>query len=292
MPIKKFIGTGVAIVTPFRADGTVDFNAMRNHINFLISGGVEYILVLGTTGESVTLSKEEKNAIISFAIDTIEKRVPLVVGIGGNNTQAIIDTIKDTDFSSIDAVLSVAPYYNKPTQEGLYEHYRNIASVCSVPMILYNVPGRTSSNISAATTVKLAKNVKNIIGIKEASGNFSQIMQIIKNKPKDFMVISGDDALTLPMISTGATGVISVVANALPKEFSTMVRLALDFKFDEARKIHYQLLDFIELLFQENNPGGIKAALEAKKLVGNNLRLPLTPVSKELYKKIKDFITQ
>lgn len=290
MPTKKFIGTGVAIVTPFRVDGTVDFNALRNQINHLINGNVEYILVLGTTGESVTLSKEEKRAVISFAIDTIEKRVPLVVGIGGNNTQAIIDTIKDTDFSSIDAVLSVAPSYNKPTQEGLYEHFRNIASVCPVPIILYNVPGRTSSNISAETTVKLAKNVKNIVAIKEASGNFGQIMQIIKNKPKDFMVISGDDALTLPLISVGVSGVISVVANAFPKEFSGMVRLALDNKFEEARKIHYSLLQFIEMLFTENNPGGIKAALEVKGLVENNLRLPLTRISKELYKKISDFI--
>lgn len=292
MPIQNFIGTGVAIVTPFRNDGSVDFNSFRSQINHLIDGKVEYILVLGTTGESVTLTKEEKNAVINFAIDTIDKRVPLVVGIGGNNTQAVIDSIKETDFTSIDAVLSVAPYYNKPTQEGLYEHYRNIASVCPIPIILYNVPSRTSSNLTAETTVKLAKNVKNIIAIKEASGNFGQIMGIIENKPDDFIIISGDDALTMPMISAGAKGVISVVANAYPNEYSDMVRFALDNKFEEARKLHYKLLSFIDLLFEENNPGGIKAALDVMGLVPNNLRLPLTPVSKDLYQKIKDFINQ
>lgn len=290
MAIKDFSGVGVAIVTPFRTDGTVDFNSFREHMNYLITGGVSYILVLGTTGESVTLSKEEKNAVINFAIDTIEKRVPLVVGIGGNNTQGIIDIIKDTDFTSIDAILSVAPAYNKPTQEGIYEHYRNIASVCPKPIIMYNVPGRTSSNINAETTVKLAKNVENIVAIKEASGNMTQIMQIIKDKPKDFQVISGDDALTLPMISAGAEGVISVVANAFPAEFSKMVQLALSNKYDEARSIHYKLFDLINMLFAENNPGGIKAALDAKGLVGNFLRLPLMPVSQELYNKIKDFV--
>ncbi len=288
---NHFTGTGVAIVTPFHKHGTIDFNSFGNLLEHVITNKVEYVVVMGTTGESVTLSKDEKSALIHFAIDTINKRVPLVIGIGGNNTQAIIDCIKATPFDDIDGILSVAPYYNKPQQRGLYLHYKNIASASPVPVILYNVPGRTSVNMTAETTLKLAHEFSNIVAIKEASGNLSQCMEIIKNKPENFLLVSGDDILTLPLLALGANGVISVTANAFPAEFSEMVRLGLKGDFTKARAIHYQLSNIIEALFADGNPSGIKAALNILELAPNTLRLPVVKVSREVYNRIQNLIT-
>ena len=292
MPEKKFTGTGVAIITPFRKDGSVDFKSLEVHVNHLIKNGVDYLVVLGTTGETPVLSKDERQAIVNFVIEISEKKLPVVVGIGGNHTHAILDSINETDFSGIDAVLSVSPYYNKPNQNGLYQHYKAIAEASPVPVIIYNVPGRTGSNISTETVLKLAKDYKQIIAVKEASGNISQIMNIIKDKPAGFKVISGDDALSFPMITLGASGVISVIANAFPAEFSTMVRYALSGKIDEARKIHYKLLPLIDAIFAEGSPAGVKAVLDILGISSNYLRLPLVPVSKELYKKLEKGVNE
>jgi 4-hydroxy-tetrahydrodipicolinate synthase len=290
MTQKKFTGTGVAIITPFRKDRSIDFKSLEKLLEHLINNGIDYIVALGTTGESVTLSKDEKNAVVSYVIEVINNRVPLVVGMGSNNTQEIVNSIKSNSFKNIDAILSVAPYYNKPSQAGLYEHFKSIADASPVPVIIYNVPGRTSSNISAETTVKLARNVKGIIAVKEASGNLCQIMNIVKNKPKNFLVISGDDLLTLPMIAVGGAGVISVAANAYPKEVSDMVNHALKNDMVRANEIHYKLLDLIEALFQEGNPSGVKAVLDILKICPSNLRLPLLQVSDMHYKKLGEII--
>ncbi|MFL5763017.1 MAG: 4-hydroxy-tetrahydrodipicolinate synthase [Bacteroidia bacterium] len=280
----KFRGTGVAIVTPFSRNGRVDFKALGKLVDFIIKGGVEYIVVLGTTGESVTLSKEEKQSVVSAVIDNTGKRVPVVLGMGGNNTQEILDGFKkSSDFKNIDAILSVSPYYNKPNQRGIYQHYKAIAEATPVPVILYNVPGRTSSNVLPDTTIRLAEDFKNIIAIKEASGNLEQCMKIIKHKPKEFMVISGDDMITLPMIAAGADGVISVVANAFPKDFSEMTRQILAGNVKEAQRLHYKLTDIIEQLFADGNPAGIKAVLEMKKICDSTVRLPLVDVNKNVY---------
>ncbi len=283
----KFKGTGVAIVTPFRKDDSIDFNALAKLVNFQIENKTDYIVVLGTTGEPATLNNDEKNAIINTVIETVNKRVPVIVGIGGNYTQEIIHKIKSFDFSNVDGVLSVAPYYNKPTQNGIFEHFKAIASVCPVPLIIYNVPSRTSVNISTETTLKLAREFENIVAVKEASGNMVQIMEILRDKPKDFHVISGDDALTFPMICLGCSGVISVVSNAFPREFSEMVSLALNKKYDKAASIHYKLLDIISTLFVEGSPSGVKAALEIKGLINNHVRLPLVNVGLATYQKLE-----
>ena len=291
MADSKFIGTGVAIVTPFRKDDSIDFNSLANLIEHLISNKSDYLVVLGTTGETPTLSKDEKKAVVSFVLEAVNKRIPVVIGIGGCNTQDVINKIKKTDFEGIDAILSVTPYYNKPSQKGLYSHYQAIVSSSPVPVIIYNVPGRTGCNLTAETTLRLAHDFDNqFAGIKEASGNFSQIMKIIQNKPDNFLVISGDDAITLPLISIGASGVISVVANAFPKEFSDMVRKALEMKYNEARVIHYRILEIIENLFIEGSPAGIKAALNILGLVQNQVRMPLTPVSRATYNKLSELI--
>lgn len=291
MPDSKFIGTGVAIVTPFRKDDSIDFNSLANLVEHLISNKVDYIVVLGTTGESPTLTKDEKKAVTNFVIEAVDKRVPVVVGIGGYSTQDVVDKIKKCEFEGIDAVLSVAPYYNKPSQKGLYAHYQAIVSSCPVPVIIYNVPGRTGCNITAETTLRLAHDFnKQFAGIKEASGNFPQIMKIIQDKPSNFLVISGDDAITLPLISVGASGVISVVANAFPREFCSMVHKALEMRYNEARVIHYKLLEVIENLFIEGSPAGIKAALNILGLVQNHVRMPLTPVSRTTYNKLSELI--
>jgi len=276
----NFRGTGVAIVTPFHDSGNIDFGSFEHLIDHIVSNGVDYIVALGTTGESVTLSKDEKNAVQNFVVDTVNKRVPVMVGIGGNNTQEVINTIKATSFEGIDAILSVSPYYNKPQQRGIYNHYKAIATASPVPVVLYNVPGRTSSNISAETTLKLAHDIKNIIGIKEASGNLLQIMEIIQKRPSGFLVISGDDALTLPMLAIGADGVISVVANAFPREYSEMVSLALKGKISKAMPIHYGLLEFTNALFADGSPSGIKMALEIMNICKSIVRLPLVKVNK------------
>jgi len=290
MSQKSFNGTGVAIITPFRNDSSIDFKSLEKILEHIISGGVDYVVVLGTTGESVTLSKDEKKAVINYVIDTVDKRIPVVVGIGGNNTQEILNTIGATEYDNVDAILSVSPYYNKPSQQGIYLHFKAIATASPVPVILYNVPGRTGSNITAETTLKLAGEFNNIAAVKEASGNFAQIMQIIKYKPKNFQVISGDDALTLPMIAVGASGVISVVANAFPKEFAAMVNFALKGDLAKANALHYKLLDIINALFEEGSPSGVKAVLEILKIARNNVRLPLAPVSEKHYAKLDGLV--
>ncbi|MFP4025062.1 MAG: 4-hydroxy-tetrahydrodipicolinate synthase [Thiohalospira sp.] len=286
----KFVGTGVAIVTPFNDNLEIDFEALEKQIEHLISNNVNYLVVLGTTGESVTQSDEEKLDLVNFIKRQVNNRLPIVLGIGGNNTASILNKIHHTDFNQINAILSVAPYYNKPSQEGLYQHFKAISEASPVPVILYNVPGRTGSNIQAQTTLRLAHDFKNIVAIKEASGNFSQAMEIVKNKPSDFIVVSGEDALTLPLMSIGVSGVISVVGNVFPKEFSTMVQLALTNNFTEALEIHYKLLELIEQLFIEGNPAGVKAALSNMGIIKNNLRLPLVPVSDKTNRKIADLI--
>ncbi len=288
----KFKGTGVAIVTPFKKSGAIDFEAFEKIINHIIDGGVDFIVVLGTTGESSTISKPEKKALIEFSVGAIDKRVPLVVGIGGNSTSEVVLAIHGTPFKGVDAILSVCPYYSKPQQEGIFQHFKIIAESSPVPVILYTVPGRTSSNISASTTLRLANDCPNIVGIKEASGNFDQIFQVIKNRPKDFLVLSGDDGLTLPLICAGADGVISVTANAYPKEFSDMVKHALKGNVKAARILHYKLIDFTNTLFADGSPSGIKAAMEIKKLCHNYLRLPLVPVNQEAHKLIHHSIEQ
>lgn len=291
MSTSKFIGTGVAIVTPFRKDDSIDFNSLGNLVEYLIGNKVDYIVVLGTTGETPTLTCDEKDAVTNFVKEAVNKRVPLVVGIGGNSTQEVVDKIKEVDFDGIDAVLSVAPYYNRPGQKGIYAHFQAIVTSCPVPVIIYNVPGRTGCNITAETTLRLAHDFpQQFVGIKEASGNFQQIMKIVQDKPSGFLVISGDDAITLPLISIGASGVISVVANAFPKEFSNMVRKALEMKYNEARVIHYRLLEVTENLFVEGSPAGVKAALNILGLVQNQLRMPLTPVSRTTYNRIAELI--
>ncbi|MCX6305561.1 MAG: 4-hydroxy-tetrahydrodipicolinate synthase [Bacteroidetes bacterium] len=288
----KFKGTGVAIVTPFKKSGAIDFEAFEHIVDHIIHGGVNFIVLLGTTGESSTISKPEKKALIEFAVRIINKRVPLVVGIGGNSTSDVVLAIHGTPFKGVDAILSVCPYYSKPQQEGIYQHFKIIAEASPVPVILYTVPGRTSSNISASTTLRLAKDCQNIVGIKEASGNFDQIFQVIKNRPKDFLVLSGDDGLTLPLISAGADGVISVTANIYPAEFSAMVKFAIEGNFKSARALHYKLIDVTNALFADGSPSGIKAALTMKKLCQNYLRLPLVPVSQEAIQLIQHSIDQ
>jgi len=283
-------GTGVAIVTPFTKKGTVDFKAYGRVMDHIIGGGCEFIVVLGTTGESPTMSKAEKKDLIAFSVEQNEGRVPLMVGIGGNNTAEVVASVNETNFKGVDALLSVCPYYNKPQQEGVFMHFRAVSESSPVPVILYTVPGRTGSNITAKTTLRLAAECPNIIGIKEASGSIDQISQVLHKRPKDFLVLSGDDALTLPLLSMGADGVISVVANVFPKEFSDMVRLGLKGDFTKARQIHFRLLDFINALFADGSPAGVKAALEIKKLAGNYLRLPLVPVNTETYKLINQLI--
>ena len=288
---KIFRGTGVAIVTPFRKYGTVDFSSLEHLIEHIITNGVNYIVVMGTTGESATLNDDEKNAIIEFVVDTVNNRVPVVVGAGGNHTDKVIKEIKNVQGKGIDGILSVAPYYNKPQPKGLYYHYKNIATSTNLPVILYNVPGRTGTNIPADVTLQLAYDVENIVAIKEASGNFDQIGKIIRDKPEDFMVLSGDDQLTLPLIAMGAEGVISVTANAFPKQFSQMVNSALENDVESARVVHHQLSGIMDALFADGNPAGVKAALDELGLIKNNLRLPLVKVNKSVNALIKKEIT-
>ena len=292
MSETKFTGTGVAIITPFKSDCSVDFPALERVTEHVIKGKVNYIVVLGTTGESVTLNKSEKIEVINTVIKASAKRVPIVVGIGGNNTMDVVEGIKTVDLKNVDGILSVVPYYNKPNQTGLYEHYKAVAQASSIPVILYNVPGRTGINMNADTTVRFAQDFQNLVAVKEASGNMQQIMEILRDKPEGFSVISGDDALTLPMIALGATGVISVVANALPHDFSTLVREALEGNYQLAKKIHFSLLEIISGLFTEGNPAGVKALMNQAKLIENVVRLPLTPVSEKHYKKLQELASK
>ena len=283
-------GTGVAIITPFRNSGEIDFDALEKLIGHIINNGVEYIVTLGTTGETPTLSKTEKQEIVKFTLDKINGRVPVVVGIGGNNTREVIEHLNDFPLDKITAVLSSSPYYNKPSQEGIFQHYKALSEASPIPIILYNVPGRTGSNISAETTLRLARECKNIGGIKEASGNMIQGMHILKNMPEDFLMVSGDDHIALPLIACGSDGVISVAANCFAKDFSDLIRLALENDFKNATKLQYKLLEGYDLLFAENNPAGVKAFLYEMKFIENKLRLPLVPLSENVHKKVKDFI--
>jgi 4-hydroxy-tetrahydrodipicolinate synthase len=286
MKAEMLKGTGVALVTPFHNYGTIDFTALGNLVKYVIKGGADFLVALGTTSEAPVLSTDEKTAVLNHIKEVNKGRLPLIVGVGGNNTQCIVDSLKSMDADGIDGILSVAPYYNKPNQKGMYYHFKSIATASPVPVILYNVPGRTSSNLTAETTLRLAEEFENIKGVKEASGDLSQIMQIIKNRPAGFSVLSGDDALTYSMMALGSDGVISVVANAFPKQFSEMIRYSLTGDYDAARKIHYELLEIMEALFEDGNPAGVKAALNSMGLMGNNLRLPLVKANKATYSKI------
>ena len=283
---NRFKGTGVALVTPFHKQSSIDFGSLEKLVEHTITNGVNYLVVMGTTGESATLSKEEKGAIAQFVVEITNKRVPVVLGVGGNNTQEIINILRTTSLDGVDAILSVVPYYNKPQQKGIYLHFKNIAAASPLPIILYNVPGRTSMNMKAETTLMLANEFSNIIGIKEASGNMEQIMTILEKRPKDFLVISGDDLLTLPLLALGADGVISVTANAFPKEFSEMVQFGLKGDIKKAREIHFRLMEFTMMLFADGSPAGIKAALEIRGIVANHLRLPLVKIDKNIYSQL------
>ena len=283
---NPFIGTGVALITPFRKQETIDFSKLEPLINNIISNGVDYIVALGTTSEAATMTETERRALQDFIIETVGGRVPIMLGLGGNNTLAVRDTIANTNFDGVSGILSVAPYYNKPNQRGLAQHFKQIAEASPVPVIIYNVPGRTGVNIQAETTLQLAAECPNIIGIKEASGNISQVMQILRNKPEKFMVISGDDSLTYPMMTMGASGVISVLANALPKEMSSMVKYALKGDVKKALPLHFRMLPLMNAIFDEGNPTGIKALMEIQGQIGNTLRMPLVKSSKQLYNKI------
>ena len=285
-------GTGVALVTPFKKNLEIDFNALEKLINFVIDSGVEYLITLGTTGETPTLDEEEKNAIIYFTYDIVKDRVPVVVGIGGNNTKEVCRHLEHYPLHKAAAVLSASPYYNKPSQQGLFEHYKTLAENSPRPVILYNVPGRTGSNISAAVTLQLANEVENIAGIKEASGNMIQCMHILRDRPERFLVVSGDDHLTLPLIACGMDGVISVAANCFPADFSEMVRLCLHDDLNGARLLHYKCLEGNDLLFAENNPAGVKAFLAELGIIENVLRLPLVPLSKDLQKRVKHYLSK
>ncbi|KLT66590.1 4-hydroxy-tetrahydrodipicolinate synthase [Pedobacter sp. BMA] len=277
--MNKFQGTGVALVTPFNTDGSVDYNGLKNLINHLIDGGIDYLVSLGTTGETATMTKDEKKKVWAYTAEINDNRLPLVAGIGGNNTLAVAEDIKAFDTTGYSAILSVSPYYNKPTQEGIYQHYKYLAEVSPLDLILYNVPGRTMSNMSPETTCRLAYDFKNIIATKEASGSFDQFNQILRDKPEDFLLISGDDPITLPMMALGAAGIISVVGNALPRQFSDMVRACLSGDFKAATPAHLALVEFTRLAFAEGNPAGIKAALKHLDVCGDTVRLPLIKAS-------------
>lgn len=287
---NRFLGTGVALVTPFKADLSIDHEALAHIVDFNIDGGIEYLVICGTTGESVTLTKQEKKDVVATIYKANKGRVPMVLGIGGNNTIQVVEEIKATDLSEIDAILSVAPYYSKPTQEGIYQHFKAISEASPIDVILYNVPGRTSKNIEVGTTLRLANDFKNVIGVKEAGNNMSQYLELIKNKPEDFLIISGDDDLALGVTLAGGSGVISVIGQAFPKEFSNMIRLGLKGDAKESYKRHYELMDIISFIFEENNPAGIKAVFEALNLCQDTVRLPLVPASNILKEKIANFV--
>lgn len=286
----KFLGTGIALVTPFKSDLSIDHEALANIVNFNIDNGTDYIVVFGTTAESVTVTKQEKKDVIKTIFEVNKGRLPLVLGIGGNNTMEVVEEIKTTDLSGFDGILSVSPYYTKPTQEGIYQHFKAISEASPIPIILYNVPGRTSKNIEPETTIRLANDFSNIVGIKEACNDVGQYLKLLKNKPEDFLIISGDDDLALGIVLAGGAGVISVIGQAFPKEFSNMIRLGLKGEAKEAYKIHYKLMDVIGYIFEENNPSGIKAVFEALNLCNDTVRLPLVPATNPLKAKINNFV--
>lgn len=289
---SKLVGMGVALITPFREDESIDYDALTKIVEHQIKNGTDYLVVCGTTAETPTLTEEEKESIKKFVAATAAGRIPLVYGIGGNNTKEVVGKVTTTDLTGYDAILSVTPYYNKPSQEGLYQHYAAIAKSSPLPVILYNVPGRTGVNMTAETTLRIANEFKNVCAVKEASGNFSQIDDIIKNKPADFLVISGDDGITFPLITLGAVGVISVIGNAFPREFSRMVRLSLEGDYSSARQIHHKFTELISLLFVEGNPAGVKSMLAIMGLIENKLRLPLVPNTIKTYEKIRRVVNE
>ena len=287
-----FKGLGIALITPFCQDGSVDYKSLVRLMEYQLDNGADFLCILATTGETPCLTKDEKQKIKDLVVSTVKGRVPILMGCGGNNTAAIVEELQTGDFRGIDGVLSVCPYYNKPSQEGLYQHFKTIAAATSLPVVLYNVPGRTGVNLKAETTVRLARDCENIVAIKEASGNLEQVDEIIKNKPKDFAVISGDDALTFPMISCGAEGVISVIGNALPKEFSRMIRLEFKGEYEGARKIHHRFTELFSLLFVDGNPAGVKAMLHEMGFIENVLRLPLVPTRISTLQKMSEILKE
>ena len=288
--MELFKGTGVALITPFNKDKTIDFDGLEKLVNYQIDNGINYLVVFGTTGEPITLTSEEKEKVKAKIIEVNNGRLPLVLGIGGNNTQAVIDEIKTTDLYAFDAILSVAPYYNKPTQEGFYQHFKAIAEASPKPIILYNVPGRTAKNVEPVTVLRLASDFSNIIAIKEAGNDVHQYLKLIKNKPESFLIISGDDDLVLGVVLAGGAGVISVIGQAFPKEFSDMIQLGIEGKAKQAYDIHFELMDCINLIFEENNPAGIKALLKELNICKPHVRLPLVEASEQLQEKINIFI--
>jgi 4-hydroxy-tetrahydrodipicolinate synthase len=288
--MQSLIGTGVALVTPFKKDFSIDTEALKKAVNFSIDGGIEYLVVLGTTAENATLSKQEKEQVIRTVIEANNGRLPLVLGVGGNNTMEVVQELQTRNLSAFVAILSVSPYYNKPTQEGIYQHFKAIAAASPIPVIIYNVPGRTASNMLPVTVVRLATDFKNIVAIKEAAGDIVQAMQILKNKPKDFLVISGDDMIALPMVLAGGAGVISVIGQGFPKEFSEMIRLGLNRKVNEAYKYQYLLADAMEMIFEQGNPAGIKEVFALLDICQNTVRLPLVNVDQNLSLRLDHFI--
>ncbi len=288
--MQKFYGTGVALITPFKSDLSVDYHALNALVEFNIANGTDYLVISGTTGESATITKDEKSAIVKAIVEINKGRVPLVLGIGGNNTTEVINELKSSDLSSIDAILSVAPYYSKPTQEGFYQHFKAISIASPIPVILYNVPGRTAKNMLPETTLRLARDFENIIAVKEAGNNTQQYLELLKNKPEDFLIISGDDDLVAGIVLAGGAGVISVIGQAFPKDFSEMINYALEGKAKEAYKIHFKLMDVVGYIFEENNPAGIKAVLNSLGICNKEVRLPLVEASPNLQEKIANYI--
>ncbi|WP_298264041.1 4-hydroxy-tetrahydrodipicolinate synthase [uncultured Lutibacter sp.] len=288
--MKELLGTGVALVTPFNEDKSVDYNALERLVNHQIDNGINYLVVLGTTGEPATLTAEEKEQVKNTIIRVNNGRLPLVLGIGGNNTLAVANEIKTTDLTAFLAILSVSPYYNKPTQEGVYQHFKAISEASPLPIILYNVPSRTGKNVEPATIIRLANDFENIVAVKEAAGDIVQAMRLIQHKPKEFMVISGDDMIALPMTLAGGSGVISVIGQGLPKDFSEMIQLGLQGNVGEANKLHYKIMDSIDYIFEEGNPAGIKALLQKISICSENVRLPLVNATSKLHQKLANFI--
>ena len=289
---SKLRGMGVALITPFKEDGSVDYQALIRLVDYQVQNGTDFLCVLGTTAETPTLTKDEKTKITRMVIERVNGRLPILLGVSSNCTQTVIDTLQHDDFTGVDAVLSVVPYYNKPSQEGIYQHYKAISESTDLPIVLYNVPGRTGVNMTADTTLRLANDFKNIVAVKEASGNITQMDDIIKNKPDTFNVISGDDAITFPLLTLGAVGVISVIGNAFPREFSKMVRLALAGDFEHALPIHHKFAELFKLLFVDGNPAGVKAMLNAIGLIENKLRLPLVPTRITTFEKMRAILEQ
>lgn len=288
----KLRGMGVALITPFKEDESVDYDALMRLVDYQLQNGTDFLCVLGTTAETPTLTEDEKNKIKKLVVERVNGKMPILLGLGGNNTKSIVDSLKTEDFTGIDAILSVVPYYNKPSQEGLYQHYKAIANATELPIVLYNVPGRTGVNMTAETTLRIARDFKNVVAIKEASGNITQMDDIIKNKPANFNVISGDDGITFPLITLGAVGVISVIGNAFPREFSRMTRLALSGDYANALTIHHSFTELFELLFVDGNPAGVKAMLNAMGLIENKLRLPLVPTRITTFEKMRTILNE